>query len=447
MSNQQNSNNVVVETDNGFMCVTCGKVLRTRFGAVGHVNLSHRGIRPSKRDVDISRWNFTGNGINDDFISYLEKNISVGLEMEFDYKDEEVSHEVLRREFGVSPTSYHEIPSCPICGESGCWKHIPNNLIRAIERDGSIRGQEFIIYGNNLDSEDFVSRLPIEKMKQYFEITERDSMHVHILLVNQVQDIPILILKNFWQLFRYYYPAWVNLFGNTRSTYLRDSSYSEFNNYKISPTNDSTFRGIIGENREKGLNLKMVQLHKNKIRHLDVEIRTNDASFYIEQIVLARALSKALFVRASQLSNYGLISVDKNKVTWRKIKETIEQLNSRSSSMTIDENFLYDLTKSLFSDVSQFLTKYERDCFMNVMNKPVRNRRGSTTQSIDTKKNISETAKTIKRVIISVIQAQSKDEWITKVSVFFKITKEEVVKAIEELDAYWDEDSKIMLVK
>ena len=120
------------------------------------------------------------------------------------------------------------VPTCPVCGNIDCWSHLPNNLIRAIERDGSINGWEFIIYGSTITSEEFSKRLPIDEFRQYFKVTESDSMHIHLLLTNQIVNIPTIILKNFWQLVRYFYPAWAYLFGNTQRTYIRNNHYSNF---------------------------------------------------------------------------------------------------------------------------------------------------------------------------------------------------------------------------
>ena len=271
-----------------------------------------------------------------DYTDYLSRHLQIGLELELDFKEGVViDGEDLRKEFGVSPTPYHTMDGCQICGSSGCYVHIPPNMIRAAEHDGSINGWEFIIYGSTLTSEEFAKRLPLTKLQKYFRITTRDSCHAHALIANQKQPIHTSVLRNVWQLYRFYYPAWAWLVGNTYEHILRPSSYAGFCKFETSGVETGFMSELGSIPRDGGLYFgNMEPTDETYNQELHVEIRTADASLDLEQLIVIRAITKALFVRAAQLANFGTVYVSygDDKGIWKDIKAITTALNKRGQN-------------------------------------------------------------------------------------------------------------------
>ena len=399
-------------------------------------------------------WRFkTSLATKEDWTEYFAQNLVIGLELELDWKSGiEQTNSVMEREFGVCPTEYHCIPNCPICGSELCWKHSPANLIRSIEHDGSIEGWEFLIYGNKLSSEEFAKRVPLDKFKKYFEVSEADSLHVHAMLVHDIRQIPNVIAKNLWQLFRFYYPAWVYLFGNhSPSTgFLRNNSFAHFAKFSRSPFMprwDNDLNAHDNSGARSALYFGSTPIRNPKMDAFDIEIRTPDATLDLEQIVAARALTRALVLRAAQLSNYGLLSVETNEKDWAMVKNAVSKLDSRSGITEADLIFVKAHAVRLVKELSPFLSEFERRCIKSLFDKPVRER---TTTEMATEiivPQVSELAKQLKRLItVADIEASTKGDWIKKVAVLMGTEPSKIVKALGEIKAYFDDSETKMQV-
>ncbi len=405
-------------------------------------------------------WRFrTKDATKEDFTAYLAKNLVLGLECEYDFKNQTrlPSEHDIEEYYGLAPTPYHHLPDCPTCGDSGCWNHIPENLIRSIEKDASIEGWEFIIYGSNLSAEEFARRFPLQKLKRYFAPTQHNSLHVHAMLVHNIERLPSVIAKNLWQLFRFYYPAIVNLFGNysPETGFIRNSQhdgsyYAHFHLWKRSPFSPAWATGLnVHDNNGARAGLFFVETPVGRplMDKFNIELRTPDSTFDMEQILSARGLTKGLILRAAQLSNYGLISVETNKEQWERVKGVIEKIEARKGITPEDEAFMREHSVRLLHELAPFLSEFERECVKHLIETPVRVREPAQQT---TEKLVSETspvAKQLHKIIaLAEIESTSEADWVSKVAALLGINNERVTKALAELKVFYDANSHAMVI-
>ncbi|TLX65605.1 MAG: hypothetical protein E6L02_08090 [Thaumarchaeota archaeon] len=401
------------------------------------------------------KWNFdiTKAANEENWVEYLHRNLQIGLELELDWNNSSaISSSELARIFGVRPTGYHDIPPCSVCGNNGCWKHLPTNYIRAIETDSSIEGMEFILYGNNLPSEDFAKNFPLEKIRKYFKSTENDSLHSHALLVNNVRKIPRVIVQNTWQLFRYYYPSWAYLFGNfsREKGYIRKHprGYSDFNHWKITPFNEHWDREILKFSHKGGMSFEHIDISNEMISQFDLEIRASDASTDMEQILGVRALTKAIILRGAQLAEFGLISVEVNKENWKTTRELITSVIERKITPE-QEQAIKIQAKDFLMELSPFLSEMERTVITNLIEKPVRERETSTVAITAKLSKSEENAKmAIKRLIATTtIRTENSSGWIQEVSKIMNLKPIVVEGALASIkNAKFDSELKTMIL-
>jgi hypothetical protein len=400
-------------------------------------------------------WHFkTKLATKDDYTDYLAKNLVLGLELEYDFVDQDspISNGQVKRVFGLEPTEYHHAPECPVCGNESCWNHLPDNLIRGVERDASIRGWEFLVYGSHISSEEFAKRLPLAKFREYFAVNERDGLHVHAMLKHDIARLPNVIVKNLWQLFRYYYPAWVNLFGNysQRQGFLRRSSYNDHDYVTFTSFSKSPFLARWAQEvklQRCALYLKETPIECDEMDEFDIEIRTSDASMDLEQLIAVRAMTKAMILRAAQLSNFGLISVESNAETWERVKNVVSKINARSDITKEDIEFMQKHTMSLMKELAPFLTEFERTCVKHLIEKPVRERGEIHPTPSDLGLDMSEDAKHLKKLItIGGIETDTEEAWFLRVAHIMNLEVSEVKTAIRQLKAYFDKETHQMVV-
>jgi len=405
-------------------------------------------------------WRFrTKDATKEDYTAYLSKNLVLGLECEFDFKNQlhpPSEHEITEY-YGLAPTPYHKLPECPVCGSFECWTHLPENLIRSIEKDASVDGWEFVIYGSNISSEEFVKRFPLQKLKRYFVPTQHNSLHVHAMLVHNIERLPNVIAKNLWQLFRFYYPAIVNLFGNyIRETgFLRNSQhdgqyYAHFRYYKRSPFSPAWANGLNEHNNNTaraGLFFVDTPIARPLMDTFDIEARTLDSTFDMEQILAARALTKGMILRAAQLSNFGLISVETDKERWERVKGVIEKIEARSGITLEDEAFMREHSVRLLRELSPFLSEFERECVKHLIENPVRQREPAQQTTEKLVNETSPVAKQLHKIIaLAEIESTSEADWVSKVAALLGINNERVTKALDELKVFYDASSHAMII-
>jgi hypothetical protein len=345
------------------------------------------------KDMDLDsrmKWQVLDKGqrTSEDLTPFLRDNLVVSLEMELDFKTQwrgfyKVSKDIL----GVqTPSAYEEQEfiawNCPTCESSpyDC-KHDSPTLIRQIKEDPTIHGREFIIWGSKIPSEEFPNRLPLDEIKKYFHITTKDSMHTHTLIspyLTPAEDqdkVPVIVGRNAWQFYRAYYPAWVYIFGNYKGCFLR-SYWAKWNNYRLNPASLLFFHDA--SQRRDGMHFYRSRIgNSNNFERFDVEIRTQDASTDIEQIIAARSLSKAVFLKAGYLSTMGLVEMPDPRRG--QVMEIIDGLNSAAVGNLPDAEtrygaFMRDQAIELYAQVKDYLSKYEASCVRSCIENPVRNR-------------------------------------------------------------------------
>jgi len=94
-----------------------------------------------------------------DWTPYLEQKLLVSLELEYNFKEgvetitkDEFGREqrhntfdsVAREEVGVSEGDF---ASCPVCGDSGCWKCDPPKTIRIVRLTARLREESSLLSG------------------------------------------------------------------------------------------------------------------------------------------------------------------------------------------------------------------------------------------------------------------------------------------------------------
>jgi len=372
--------------------------------------------------------------------------LKAGLELELDYKlvpnvnanvqIDEIDRKT--REFFKLPiTRYHEVPSCPVCGLSGCWQHIPPKRVRAIEKDGSIIGNESLVYGSGEPSEEFAEHLKptIEFFSQYYQVTERDSCHVHLLVTDDYLTVPITVANNFWQLMRYYYPGYAWVFGNTPGTFLRKSGYSGFQDLLVSPLFDN-----VGVHRN-AIYFGESYIQNRRIIIFNIENRLADSSLNIKQLVALRAVNLALMKRAAELSLVGLIKVDNDKwPIYKGLGQIINDLVWRNLSpqqvdMELVKKYMKQNAEEMLDEIKHLLTDFEYNIIKELIENPPRESNQITTTDIRVPANRVDSA--LLKTIISIPPTKTEEESISLIAKALGKPEKTIKKELEKLGFTW----------
>jgi len=391
--------------------------------------------------IENGRWAFVdAPTISIEQLKKFMTHLKAGLELELDYKPNANAEDVdIKTEqfFGMRITRYHEVPSCPVCGRLNCWVHIPEKLVRSIERDGSIYGNEFLIYGSGEPSEDFATQLKpvIEFLSQNYQVTWKDSCHVHLLVADDYSPVPVTVPNNFWQLVRYFYPGYAWIFGNTPGSFLRRSGYSGFQDILASP-----LLNHVGVTRN-AVYFGESYIQRNKIIIFNIENRLADASLNLKQLVALRAVNLALMKRAAELALVGLIKVDNDK--WPIYKGLGQIINdlvwSNISPEQVDMNLVKQWMKrnaeEMLDEIKHLLSPFEYAIVKELIENPPREAQNTTNAEI----NIP-TKRMDKQLIQAIINApamKTEKESITAIAKALGKTEETVKKELEKLGAKW----------
>jgi len=406
--------------------------------------------------VETGRWTFAlAPTISLEELRNFIAHLKAGIELELDYKLDNANNanansiineiDIKTREFfKIRITRYHEVPSCPVCGLDTCWQHVPPKLVRAIEKDASIIGNEFLIYGSGEPSEEFAAQLKpvIEFLSQYYTVTERNSAHVHLLVADDYKPIPITVANNFWQLARYFYPGYAWIFGNTPGTFLRRSGYSGFQDLLVSPLFDR-----VGLHRN-AIYFGESYIYNNKIIIFNVENRLADASLNTKQLVALRAVNLALMKRAAELSMVGLIKIDNEK--WPFYKGLGQIINDLIWSNALPQQFNMELVKQwmkknaeeLLDEIAHLLTPFEYAIVKELIENPPREAQNITNTEIQVPTQRLDRA--LIQAILSAPATKTEEESISIIAKTLGKTKETVKKELEKLGAKWNGRFKVM---
>ena len=369
-----------------------------------------------------------------ELLAYFKTHLKVGLELELDFRSRELSGDELFQIFGVAGRAYHDPGPCPVCGRPNCWEHVPANLLRAIEHDGSIYGWEFIIYGNTLPTKEFIKKLEplVKKLSEHFTTSERDSCHAHALLTDEIPHIPSSILRNIWQLFRYFFPGFSWLFGNQRETVYRRSGYAGFLGYNISGVGHER----LGRERN-GVYFGNITQH-----NFNVEIRMADATLNIKQIAALRAIVRAMVLRAVELAQIGVINVDTDQQKWEQYKNAGKAINKACQENVPITQDVKEIMKrnaqEMLNEIKHLLDNYELKLISELIANPPRES-GEMVLTETTLPQLSPLARKINSLIINkAIIAQSEEEAIQELARITGKSEDKIQKALKELGATWE---------
>lgn len=322
-----------------------------------------------------------------------------------------------------------------------CIDH-ERNMIYQIHKDCTVRGfsweektsrglpqnngNEFILKAiQGLRSEEFATRLPLKAWRDHFSLGSNTSIHTHsiVLPYGQHKPVPIQIAQNAWQLFRLYYPGWVYLFGNHKGRMLRSCwavwKKPKYENISHNPAytysayvpdgNNWTWKAEVATDDKRefgGLSfedsIRAIKWQKSAIGDksptplpdliglFDAEIRVSDSTFELDQFVAMRALAKALFIRAADLANVGVIDLPQHRE-----REAMEIANDIANSVTghydcnggkfshgsFDDELearrgraMGRIATAFYNEMRPYLTPFEKRNVKSCLIRPVRHR-------------------------------------------------------------------------
>jgi len=415
------------------------------YGIVLYKNSSHRDTTTATTTATqtvekTGRWTFAeAPTINIDQLKNFMSHLKAGIELELDYKEDD--HAEIDNKtsdfFGMYIMRYHAVPQCPVCGRNDCWEHIPPKLVRAIQKDASVNGNEFLIYGSSESSENFAEQLKpvIEFLSQHYKVTERDSAHVHLLLTDDYMPLPVTVANNFWQLMRYFYSGYAWIFGNTPGTFLRRSGYSGFQDLLASPLFDR-----VGGNRN-AVYFGESFINHGKIIIFNIENRLADASLNLKQLVALRAVNRALMQRAAELSMIGLIKVDNNKwPLYKGLGKLINKLvwgeaSPQQFKMELIKTYMKQNAEEMLDEIAHLLTPFEYKIVKELIETPPREQQNVANTEIQVPAKRMD--KTFIQAIINAPTTKTEKESIAVIAKSLGKTEETVAKKLKELGAKW----------
>lgn len=328
----------------------------------------------------------------DEWMEYMWKNMYVGIEYEL-LCDGRPSNGTLREEFGMPQTPYHKYLNCDNCDlktsctsrgrYGGCHEFFRENLIVSIQDDVSLgHGSEFLLHTGTMSTQQFIKRLPIRKFSDYgYHASRSGSIHVHLVIPYFKRNIPIVILENFWSLFKYYYCGIAYVTGVRQGYCLRNTEYSRFVNFTRTLT-DAIRRCV-----RSGINFANMKFRNNHqtITKLDLEIRTYDTSLNVNHVALIRFLTRILWMRAVEISGIGRYIL-RSTNEWMERKKIIGLLNRHhrfrkpnshryvTGEKKQDEkmrDIMKDVAEELYFEIEHLMTDYEKELFKEFIDKPI----------------------------------------------------------------------------
>lgn len=247
----------------------------------------------------------------------FNKNLKIGVEIECDFDNDDIDSEELIDELEdiLKPTN-----NISVFGEYGVYK---------VDEDGSLPcGVEICTVGRRINFQDMVAQyynIIRELPEEGLLLSSRCGLHNHFLLsynerTNELEkNIPGVILKNFFQLCRLYFPAMVYITSTvesdgvvTRNNYFcnQDTLYKTS---MINNTASEISNKLYGDDRYKAFNTGSMQFsseNPDEITKFHMELRFPDGSIYPVQIASQNVLYVALMNKAIKMSRYGILSLD-----------------------------------------------------------------------------------------------------------------------------------------
>lgn len=402
--------------------------------------------------------------IETDLVGYLTDNIKVGFELELGWRGDrvEIEEEIdWEKEFGLTPPDlasnyFSRIGEyCVICSRTDCYDHMPPHLIHDVGSDGD--GREFRVYCTSLSSECFIKFFPIEALRKYYRTGKNSGFHLHARIEHSKFPIPLIVINNVWQLYRCYYPAWAYMFGNynnEKTGFMRSPSYGQ---------HYFQYQDSLEHFKESGIGSKQFAIHFGRSRYgtgkwnnclegLDMEVRTPDSTLNLGQIVGARALTKALLIRAAEMSNYGFLSklpkknqdfINSHTMRERADSYSDYEIPLKHSKILCRDDLPYmkENAGDFFNEVYEYLTPFERPIVKRLIDSPVRDRADKNNDEFAIK--VSEQADVVKRlIVVEKMKSDSPKEWIILASKILKMPRASILLSLKELNAEYNREVK-----
>lgn len=399
----------------------------------------------------------------DEWVDYFWKNLYVGLEYELENSGDFEGR--LSRNFGVNQTAYHEYGDCDNCefrgrcterGNNnvlGCHTFFRKNLVVSIQEDGSITGSEFLLHTGTMSTQQFIKRLPIRKFKDLgYHAGSNGSIHVHLIVPYFKRDIPNVILENFYNLFRYYYCGLAYLTGATRRTCLRGHVFSQFSDYH------RTFKEAREHRLRQGINLNNMQWKDSYkfITELDVEIRTYDNSLNVNHVSLVRFLSRLLWIRATEISEYGKYIL-RDTIEWKAKKKVIQSLNRHNKLGGFDSyttethkrealktvKLMKETSEELYVELQHLMTETEKHIFKEFIEKPIWLNRDEKLENMT--KKAKDSISEFDRALLCIVKtksifAGSRKQYYKKTAKALDSTTDNVRVRLSKIKARWNKE-------
>lgn len=373
---------------------------------------------------------------------YLDRNLHIGIELELERGTSAGSE---RSIFGVPHTDYHEYVSCDQCNvrstcrghnnggqnEEECHKWFRENLVIAIQTDGSLggSGSEFLLHTGNLATEEFMNRIPINKMLENgYCGTGHGSIHCHLLIPYFKKRIPRVIFENTWNLFRYYYVGMAYLTGATARTCTRRTDYCHFNGY------DQDFK-----EHERCGNRDMWWIscrdEDDKITDFNIEIRMFDDSVNVKHIALCRIISKLLLLRGAELAVFGRWMMRKDE-EWNKRRSIIVNILNRHMTVNSDNcNVMKNNAKELYLEMEHLMTDKERSIFMELLRRPLW-KGGQRSEPIRQEQEGFDELECL--IVAKSVIANNRMEYYNTVAAVLQTTPDMVRERLSKMGAKWN---------
>jgi len=406
----------------------------------------------------------------DEWMTYFWKNMYVGVEYELE-NDHRVSNEELREAFGMPQTPYHTYIDCENCGfrnrcgsrgrPQGCHEFFRDNLIVSIQDDATLtHGSEFLLHTGTMSTQQFIKRLPIRKFRDYgYHASNQGSIHIHLVIPYFKRNIPIVILENFWDLFRYYYIGLAYVTGTSSYTCLRATEYSKFISYA------RTLKEAIRRNSRNSINFESMRFGNNisGITDLNLEIRTYNNSLNVNHIALIRLLSRLLWMRAVEISGIGKYIL-RNTSEWIERKSIIDSLNRHykvnkpSHYRDIDgvwkedkkmRDTMRDVAEELYLELEHLMTRLEKEIFKEFLDKPIWLHRGKLEHVV--KKEMDKITEFDRGLLCLVktkmVFAKTRKIYYKRVAKIMDSTVDYVRTRLSKIDGKWDKEIGCYTIK
>jgi len=293
-----------------------------------------------------------------------------------------------------------------------------NNIVRDVSVSGD--GNEILVTGNIEDFATAHRKMAAlhELLRKYkLKVNNTCGMHYH-LIAAQDDNMPEIILKNFYQLVRRYYAALIYMTSTTglattgrRRRYYAPpvggiirggaSNYAARGFLGISPvTKDMSVikQEIIGKSgryggfnmgdgsRGKDLMKFDVDSGRVVVSRFHVELRFPDGSDSAAQVVAQMFLFRALLLKAVELSQFGVLKVNSDENKWTMNKNAAAAFYGFSFEMTLAQaaEFAKNDAESLLKSLRSALMSIDGESYTvleKIIETPVWKRRRENKQS------------------------------------------------------------------